>query len=99
RLRHKSVSPYYRHHMNEVRNSADGKELLINTKGWFDTTSSAIIALDKETRRGRLLAEPGTFRGCHDGVVDGDWYVVTESDNNSIARLHIPSGEVERYAI
>lgn len=90
---HKTCSPYYRHHMNNVvhRNG----DLYVNTKGWFDTTSSAVIKLNLRTFQEEFFAAPGTFMGSHDGNFDDGKYYVTEADNNSVAWIDT-AGEVNR---
>jgi len=94
---HKSRSPYYRHHLNNVY--IHESKLYLNTKGWFDSKSSSVIELDSESLEARFLVAPGGFIGSHDGLVYRDWFYVTEADNNSIARVSLATLVIERFPV
>ncbi|QIB65970.1 NHL repeat-containing protein [Kineobactrum salinum] len=94
---HKSRSRYYRHHVNNIL--LHNNNLYINTKGWFDTSSSSVICMDLETKRSRWLAEPGSFIGSHDGVIRNGNLYVTEADNSSLAWINLASKCIERVPL
>lgn len=97
RFVHKSVSPYYRHHLNNVFFYEN--QLYLNTKGWFDTTSSSVIRLDPATLEADFFVKPGGFIGSHDGMFHDGWYYVTEADNNSLARSDCSGQRIERFPL
>ncbi|WP_017756534.1 hypothetical protein [Calidifontibacillus oryziterrae] len=80
---HKTCSSYYRHHMNNI--TYNQGHLYVNTKGWFDTRTSAVIKLNIDSLEEEFFVEPGGFIGSHDGYFFNGKYYVTEADNNSIA--------------
>jgi len=94
---HKTHSLYYRHHMNNV--TLDGTDCLLNTKGWFDSSSSAVIRMNLQTREAGFYAKPGSFIGAHDGCFHDGFFYVTEADNNSLARLNPTNGAIERFPL
>jgi hypothetical protein len=97
RFVHKTVSPYYRHHMNNVFFYEN--QLFLNTKGWFDTKTSSVIRLNLATMESDFFVKPGGFIGSHDGIFHDGWYYVTEADNNSLARSDCSGKRIERFPL
>ncbi|MBF0624815.1 MAG: hypothetical protein HQL82_08410 [Magnetococcales bacterium] len=83
RWMHKSRSPYYRHHLNEVTWHAG--QLYVATKGWNDGESSAVLRLDPSSGDAGFFVRPGGFRGVHDGLFQEGRLLVTESGSNGVA--------------
>ncbi|MBF0371108.1 MAG: hypothetical protein HQL52_16785 [Magnetococcales bacterium] len=93
---HKSRSPFYRHHLNEV--TWHKGSLYVGTKGWFGEPYSAIIHLNPKTRAASFMVEPGGFMGAHDGVFHEGRFVVTESSKNGVAWRN-PNAEIIRQEL
>lgn len=94
---HKTTSPYYRHHLNNVY--VTDEFIYLNTKGWFNSKNSSVIKIKKQTRESSFFAKPGTFIGSHDGVIHKGHYYVTEADNNSVSRVNLNGSNLERFEL
>lgn len=94
---HKSISPSYRHHLNNV--AVHAGEIFLGTKGWFDTSRSSVIKIGPQGNNGSFFVLPGGFMGAHDAVFDKGFLYVTEADNGSIARANLYSGKINRYRL
>ncbi|MEO5367838.1 MAG: hypothetical protein H7831_16050 [Magnetococcus sp. WYHC-3] len=80
---HKSRSPLYRHHLNDV--SWHRGALYLTTLSWFQQPGGAVLRLDPRDRRASFLATPGSLAGPHDGEDDGGRLLVTQSRARAVA--------------
>ncbi|ABK43095.1 hypothetical protein Mmc1_0574 [Magnetococcus marinus MC-1] len=97
RHRHKSCSPTYHHHLNDV--TYHKGKLYVTTSGWYGSQNpGAVIELDPNSHAAHFVAPPGSFDGTHDTVFVDDTLFVTESRRNSLAWLN-SDGRTGRHTL
>lgn len=90
---HKSRSPHYRHHLNDVCHHQG--YLYLTTLKWFDSPGGAVIRLHGPSRQAEFFIPPGGVFGPHDGLFAEGRYLVTESAANGVA-WRLAQGEIQR---